>query len=160
MKKLALAAAVAAATMASTGVHAVIANGVDLVFLGSPDANLAIDCSATFDGAMTTMVVENDGIAGTVCLDAGAIHLMFNFSMTNPPGGVFGSTMNGGAISVASGSGLNWTPYSVIDISISNVSCPGLTPPILLPGAWPGNRTGNPACTLNLLGLAAEIYLY
>lgn len=160
MKKLALASAIAAATMASAGAHAVIASGVDLVFLGSPDTNLAIDCSTTFDGGRTTLVVENDGIAGTVCLDAGSIHLMFDFSMTNPPGGVLGSTMDGGAVSIAWGSGWDWMPYSVIDVSISNVACPGLVPPTLLPGAWPGNRTGTPACTISLLGMAAELYLY
>lgn len=156
MKNIALASVIVAASMTSSGAHSLIANGADVANSG----NIVIPCSSTPSGGKSRMVVTSSGIVGTACIAPNGAsfypYFMLSISMTNPPGGALGSTMDIGAILIFEDSGSGWGSgsFNVIDVSTTNISCPGLIPPTLLPGSF---SSGIPAC-INVAGY--DLYLY
>jgi hypothetical protein len=156
MKNLALVTLIVAAAMTSSSAHSLIANGADVASSG----NIVIPCSSTPSGGKSRMVVTSTGIVGTVCMAPNGAgfypYFMLNISITNPPGGALGTTMNEGAILIFEDNNLGWdsSTLNVDDVSFTNISCPGLIPPTLLPGAY---SSSIPAC-INLFGY--DIYLY
>lgn len=133
MKKLAIAAAVAAAGTFSAGTHAarpvnvVFANGVEIFINNVP---LVVPCQPgtpvfTVDGASAGSVQMQGGL----CLDVYGtgdpfVKLTFNsvtgpYSSTPPAGTVF----NAGTIAIDVQTTNGYLPYGAIDVTTNNINC-------------------------------------
>jgi hypothetical protein len=157
MKKLALASAIAAATLVSTGAHAL--TGSIYLTIPNPDLDITIDCALTPYGGTSVMYYNGnpDTLSGTICLapsgPSNYPYVLLDialFSRTGAGGG--GTHMTGGGIAIytdtASSTATNWAYVSTQPGA--SISCPGLTP-----SATPPLN----ACSANLLGMPADLYL-
>jgi hypothetical protein len=132
MKKLALASAIAAATMASMTAHAGISatTGAISIFDGTNYIPSTVSCASTYLGGADGIVLNVGSTtaasaSGTVCLDPGTgVMVMIGISMAGS--GSSPISMNQGVLQVATdypGTTSGWIPYGIIDLSLSPVSC-------------------------------------
>jgi hypothetical protein len=184
MKKLAIAAAIAAATL-TTGAHAQVASNADL-YIGLPGGlNVEADCSTFPAGGTTFLSVATTNAAsfltGTLCLDPNTgfvpplVLLQFGLttSVATGRGGPGGTWFDSGTTDVYldTGSG-NWVFYATVDASLAGnqVDClvnggfNGTQPGLVWPATGPYFATlpgvAGPACYTNVLGMPAELHLF
>jgi hypothetical protein len=159
MKKLALASAIAAAAMVSTGAHAWTAH---VILPNIPPPNdITIDCALTPWGGTSTMTYDpvNDTLNGTICLAPSGAgnypYVKLDIGLMSSTGHSGGTHMTGGGIAIYTDTATSTTGWGYISTQPgASILCNGLTggaisppPPVLL-------------CVATLLGMPAELWAY
>ena len=172
MKKLALTAAIAAATAMSTGAHAVNVYA-DLTIGGPTWFDIELNCAtvSTTPIATTGLTLTGSSLSGTLCLDpnssgwgntpVGGPFVKLDFSLTNsaPANASTGTLYDGGLVDISVDSGGAWTYLYSVSTAVTNIPCLGVKPSGV-PGPFSPSPLGSPACTAALLGMPFEIYLF
>lgn len=182
MKKLVLATTITAASIFSTGAHAIVSSAInsgaiEVYTLGN---NVEVDCASLPNSGFTTgLALSGQGtgagqinFVGTVCLDygfPGGPYVAFDFNLRgeavttpNP-----GTTFNLGRIDIYADWTTGWSYYGSIDATTTPLDCldTGATTAGL---QWvggvntlPGTNNGtNAVCETTWPGIYAPVYIY
>jgi hypothetical protein len=167
MKKSLLATAISGAMISTAFAQPPTTTQLDIgtgniVFPCPSTPNTPSPAPAWIGGQLTVTTPSNTTINGGLCLDLSPnVPSTVALDFVNPTGpvGAGGTTLNSGEIRIWTdwGGTTGWLYYGTIDASVTNISCPG----ILSGPTFPGGLlpSGTPACSANLLGMPADIYM-